>query len=711
MSAASTSLSAKSGDTPSLPRFIYAGTDADHGPELWTSDGTEAGTHLLKDIWPGAHGSDVGDVTRLADGRLVFTAQDPEHGYELWVTDGTTDGTTMLYDVGDGDGSYWPANLTTLSDGRIVFTGRTVGTGEELWITDGTREGTRMLVEVTPGAEGTAFNGYFHALPDGRFLFGVKKHANDTSFGAATLWVSDGTPEGTVALSDWTVPRYSVLLDDGRFFFKDGDQIKVTDGTPQGTHAIEGLPDRKYIDIEAPIGMHSALIDVPNENGSDLWVTDGVVSRKLVKASFGAPYSFHDLGNGKVVFSTTDTKDYQTILTDGTEEGTIVLASKLQGLGAGLGPVHSLGDGRGLALQKNASGEVHLVVVGEDGITDVTDTLDIPAGRLITSVSSLSDGTFVFKVKLNDDGLHQIWRTDLTSEGTQKVGELTLDLTLSDNLFELIGTPKEPEPPTPPTVPEEPSGPSAPHHEWAAGNALFDVPYYLDNNKDVATSSMDALEHFMRFGAAEGRDPNAFFDVSFYLNQNPDVLAAGVNALEHYMASGWHEGRAASFAFDGDAYLAANPDVAAAGMDPLLHYLHYGEAEHRAAPQATPHATGPQNVLVDASFYFSTYADVAREGVDPTQHFMATGWQEGRDPNAFFDTDWYLAHNTDVATARVNPLEHYLRFGAEEGRDPSAAFDGEAYLAHNPDVAAAGMNPLAHYLAYGIAEHRDVFTA
>ncbi|PWC26285.1 hypothetical protein, partial [Teichococcus aestuarii] len=68
------------GDTPGPSRFIYVSIDTDHGPELWGTDGTAGGAHLLKDIWPGSHGSDIADLTRLPDGRVLFTAQDPEHG-------------------------------------------------------------------------------------------------------------------------------------------------------------------------------------------------------------------------------------------------------------------------------------------------------------------------------------------------------------------------------------------------------------------------------------------------------------------------------------------------------------------------------------------------------------------------------------------------------------------------------------------------------
>ena len=83
------------------------------------------------------------------------------------------------------------------------------------------------------------------------------------------------------------------------------------------------------------------------------------------------------------------------------------------------------------------------------------------------------------------------------------------------------------------------------------------------------------------------------------------------------------------------------------------------------------------------------------------------GWQEGRNPNAYFDTAGYLSHYVDVAAAGVNPLAALQAVGWKEGRDASAHFDTLGYLAAYPDVAAAGMNPLDHFLQFGIYEGRQ----
>jgi ELWxxDGT repeat protein len=55
--------------------------------QLWRSDGTEAGTFMVKDIMPGPDWSHPGSLTDVG-GTLYFVATDGSHGYELWRSDG-----------------------------------------------------------------------------------------------------------------------------------------------------------------------------------------------------------------------------------------------------------------------------------------------------------------------------------------------------------------------------------------------------------------------------------------------------------------------------------------------------------------------------------------------------------------------------------------------------------------------------------------------
>ena len=134
----------------------------------------------------------------------------------------------------------------------------------------------------------------------------------------------------------------------------------------------------------------------------------------------------------------------------------------------------------------------------------------------------------------------------------------------------------------------------------AITSMVFDSSYYLTQNQDVlaavvAGTFTSAESHWDLFGYKELRDPNASFDTSYYLQSNPDIVAAGVNALTHFMEFGAGEGRAPTAAlanisatFDSTTYLAANADVASAVnagsfKNAYEHWVKFGQFEGRAA--------------------------------------------------------------------------------------------------------------------------------
>ena len=75
---------------------FFSAFDTTNGQELWKSDGTLAGTTLVKDIRPGAGDSYPFALTDVA-GTLFFAADDgTTSGYELWKSNGTDAGTVRL---------------------------------------------------------------------------------------------------------------------------------------------------------------------------------------------------------------------------------------------------------------------------------------------------------------------------------------------------------------------------------------------------------------------------------------------------------------------------------------------------------------------------------------------------------------------------------------------------------------------------------------
>jgi ELWxxDGT repeat protein len=122
-----------------------------------------------------------------APGRLLFVGSDAAHGAELWTTDGTAAGTRRLSDVCAGPCSafsqYVPPAVLGDAGGRTYFLAATTadGTPQDLWVTDGTPAGTRRISGFTRGA----------GILDGLLYYGV------TGASGLELWVTDGTAAGS----------------------------------------------------------------------------------------------------------------------------------------------------------------------------------------------------------------------------------------------------------------------------------------------------------------------------------------------------------------------------------------------------------------------------------------------------------------------------------------------------------------------------------
>jgi ELWxxDGT repeat protein len=187
--------------------YIVA-TDTVHGYELWKSDGTAAGTVLVKDINPSGDGA----PRFITDwnGTLFFNADDGSHGRELWKSDGTTAGTSMVKDIRAGSSGSDPSWLTVFNNALYFMAAGDDGT-RQLWKSDGTEAGTALLAVLNPTGNGDSLyfaiggdwygSGYYdnaHFQIVGNYFY---FHAIDGVHGLE-LWRSDGTAAGTSMIKD-----------------------------------------------------------------------------------------------------------------------------------------------------------------------------------------------------------------------------------------------------------------------------------------------------------------------------------------------------------------------------------------------------------------------------------------------------------------------------------------------------------------------------
>jgi len=76
-------------------------------------------------------------------------------------------------------------------------------------------------------------------------------------------------------------------------------------------------------------------------------------------------------------------------------------------------------------------------------------------------------------------------------------------------------------------------------------SGLFDKSWYLNQYPDVAESKMTPIQHYVLYGASEGRMPGPNFDTNRYIANYPELLSARINPLVHYITNEMNEGRTA----------------------------------------------------------------------------------------------------------------------------------------------------------------------
>jgi trimeric autotransporter adhesin len=176
------------------PMLLFAASQGASNQELYFTNGT-VGSFSSVDIYPGAIGSYPGPFVPMGN-RVYFQATDPTNGGELWVTDGTPAGTRLVKDVYVGAGSSSPSLLN--ATGNYLYFRANDGTGYALWRTDGTDAGTSKVFSAFTPAGSTLFQ------IQG---FGNRAFMCTAGSGTQELWVTDGTKAGTyVTCPDKTKP-------------------------------------------------------------------------------------------------------------------------------------------------------------------------------------------------------------------------------------------------------------------------------------------------------------------------------------------------------------------------------------------------------------------------------------------------------------------------------------------------------------------------
>ncbi len=289
--------------------------------ELWLLDARDDSLRSLGSI------EGTAQQFAVAGGRVFFTT-----GYAVWTSDGTQGGTFLLRSFPPS--FELPQNLRMrdlIAVGRRLF----FAVDERvLWTSDGKTPTVRSSFDFEAATGATIQR--LHPLPHGALV--RSEHA---------FFFTDGTAANTIQLLDlgeqWTTGGFDPIpLANGLLFFvylpETGYEPWFTDGTPEGTRMLELVPGTTGMNgfgiVQAPVRVDDDVYMAvgTSEQTFELWRTDGTVPGTSLVREFEALVTFgeyHLLGftpvrNG-LLFSPLTAHGRELWITDGTSEGTRML--------------------------------------------------------------------------------------------------------------------------------------------------------------------------------------------------------------------------------------------------------------------------------------------------------------------------------------------------------------------------------------------------
>jgi ELWxxDGT repeat protein len=322
--------------------LYFNGDDGTEARGLWKSDGTGAGTTLVTNVGFGAP-TPVSSPTVAPDlmdvnGTIYFLVTDATGGLELWTSDGTAAGTRRINEPGPGSG--WTGVIDpTPVNGKLFFFAHDDGASWSLWKTDGTPRGTSSVgtLSLFVPTDVAAVNGslYFTTWGEG---------------GDIQLWKCDG--RSLVSLEHFSSDVQNLAAVNGKLFFQtfdlDGlDQVWQSDGTAAGTQPVgltsieEAMPGSISPFQAVGVGGTFYFGDFDATNGDELWKSDGTSAGTVLLKTFAGgfgdwpPFVGSEVAVGGTLYFTAsdDVHGLELWRTNGTSGGTVMVQNISPGAG------------------------------------------------------------------------------------------------------------------------------------------------------------------------------------------------------------------------------------------------------------------------------------------------------------------------------------------------------------------------------------------
>lgn len=420
--------------------LLFFANDGDHGYEWWTTDGTADGTHMIKDLYPGADGfsnlSSGASVSVLFKNLILlggsyYVGTDAGH-YDLVRTDGAESGTYSLADLSTDK----KVVKGFMAAGNTLFIGIDHGGRFELWKTDGTKAGTQLVKDMGMGSASVLLGGWNDVV----YFIGTDANGSE-------LWKSDGTAAGTVRVRDinpgagnGVTSTLSVVSGNSLYFQADdgvhGNELWKTDGTEAGTVLIRDIyPGSASSSVLRMLALPGGTVLFAADDGThgyELWKTDGTEGgTTLIKdiypgATASTPNNFFAFKDKLIFNAGDDAHGRELWISDGTVAGTAMIKDINPGSAAAINIVFGkaltvAGDKAFFVANDGVHGNELWKTDGTEGGTTLVKDMNPGAGA--TTYASDKpypvDDKSVFFTRPNPiTRIAELWTSDGTTAGT-----------------------------------------------------------------------------------------------------------------------------------------------------------------------------------------------------------------------------------------------------------------------------------------------------
>jgi ELWxxDGT repeat protein len=298
-------------------KLLFIADTKEYGSEWWVTDGTDAGTKLLKESVPGTASSLVRNLSTsflveversivVANGLMYFLTKNALNQSELWQTDGTTEATQKIYTY---EGIIEQFRATPQKDKFYVIENFTL-----------------YYVDITAKTKRRVSN------PGGSITFVLPDHYLDSSapsvldyqlyftyneLGEYELWRADGTAGGNQRLFAERIrlgqPLYNVFNGEVYVYNSQNDKVLIkTRGTSATTEVL--IPPVNLF----PVSLQERFRGM----------TSRISGNELQLIEFPAPQS--SISNQFIVKSTTDGRTFRNVVSKTVPFG-LVSAAQVTG--------------------------------------------------------------------------------------------------------------------------------------------------------------------------------------------------------------------------------------------------------------------------------------------------------------------------------------------------------------------------------------------